>query len=214
MVVLPARAPLRHAALLAERHATWLSRQMARIALERQRLEARPALLDGRILTVNGIEHDILLDRTDPMRRRGSVHRRLVADTDAIRGQLQVTAGADGDVPRLLERWLRDEARRILVARVAALAGAIGVAPTRISIRGQRARWGSASRDGALSFNWRLVLAPTWVLDSVVVHELCHLRVHGHTSAFWSLVRTHAPRADESRRWLRAHHRELLAALD
>jgi predicted metal-dependent hydrolase len=97
---------------------------------------------------------------------------------------------------------------------VSALAATIGVSPTRISVRAQRARWGSASRDGALSFNWRLVLAPTWVLDSVVVHELCHLRVHGHTDAFWSLVRSHAPRADEARRWLRTHHRELLAALD
>jgi predicted metal-dependent hydrolase len=83
-----------------------------------------------------------------------------------------------------------------------------------MSVRGQRARWGSASRDGSLSFNWRLLLAPPFVLDAVVVHELAHLRIRGHSRSFWSLVERHAPRTVEARRWLRAHHRELLAALD
>jgi predicted metal-dependent hydrolase len=65
-----------------------------------------------------------------------------------------------------------------------------------------------------LSFNWRLLLAPPFALDAVVVHELAHLRIRGHGPRFWALVRQHAPRTDEARAWLRAHHAELMAALD
>jgi predicted metal-dependent hydrolase len=84
----------------------------------------------------------------------------------------------------------------------------------RLSVRDQRSRWASASARGDLSFSWRLILAPPFVLDAVVVHELAHLRVRGHSRAFWSLVERHAPRTPEARRWLREHARELRAALD
>ena len=81
----------------------------------------------------------------------------------------------------------------------------MGVAPTAITVRDQRSRWGSASRAGSLSFSWRLVLAPPFVLDAVVTHELGHLRHADHSQRFWALVRMYAPRTDEARRWLRAN---------
>jgi hypothetical protein len=109
---------------------------------------------------------------------------------------------------------LRREARTTLVSRVAALAPVVGVPVPSVTIRDQRSRWGSASRGGRLSLNWRLILAPPFVLDYVVVHELAHLRIAGHGSRFWTLVRRHAPDADAARRWLRQHHDELMAALD
>jgi predicted metal-dependent hydrolase len=214
VVVLPQRAPLRAAALLVERHATWLRRQLARTESELRLLDARPALGEGRTLSVNGIPHDVLIADPATGTLAGCVERRLHPDGDGIRGELHVRTGTAEGAPPALEAWLRDEARRVLEDRVAALAGVLAVSPRRLSVRGQRARWGSASRDGSLSFNWRLLLAPPFVLDAVVVHELAHLRVPGHTRPFWSLVLRHAPRTAEARRWLRAHHRELLAALD
>ena len=66
-------------------------------------------------------------------------------------------------------------------------AQAIGVAPKSLAVRDQRTRWGSCSSRGTLSFSWRLLLAPAWVLDDVVCHELCHLRVANHSKAFWEL---------------------------
>ena len=90
----------------------------------------------------------------------------------------------------------------------------MSVTPGRISIRDQSSRWASASRSGGLSFSWRLILAPPWVLDAVVVHELAHLRIRGHSRAFWALATRHAPRTGEARRWLRDHAREVRAALD
>ena len=77
-------------------------------------------------------------------------------------------------------------------------------------MRDQRTRWGSCSERGTLSFSWRLLLAPAWVLDDVVCHELCHLHVANHSQAFWRLFARHRPAAD-SRPWLRAHGGELAA---
>ena len=124
-----------------------------------------------------------------------------------------VTASTSQERDRL-ERSLRREARRLLEARVAVFGPVLGVQPRRLTVRAQRARWGSASRNGSLSLNWRLLLAPPWVLDYVVIHELAHLAEPGHTRRFWELVRRHAPEADTARAWLREHHGELLAALD
>jgi predicted metal-dependent hydrolase len=123
-----------------------------------------------------------------------------------------------GQVPRLgLERLSVSEAEARIAARelVSALAeeeaGRLGVAYRRIRIGGQRTLWGSCSPRGTLSFNWRLVLAPAQVLDYVVVHELCHLRVPNHSRRFWALVETRRPHWREQRDWLRQHGPELLA---
>ena len=79
----------------------------------------------------------------------------------------------------------------------------------RIRIGGQRTLWGSCSPRGTLSFNWRLVLAPPEVLDYVVVHELCHLRVPNHSRRFWALVERHRPHWRQQRHWLRDYGPEL-----
>ena len=104
-------------------------------------------------------------------------------------------------VPQLgLERFAVSEsaartgARELVSALAEEEAERLGVAYRRIRIGGQRTLWGSCSPSGTLSFNWRLVLAPLEVLDYVVVHELCHLRVPNHSRAFWELVEGRRPR--------------------
>jgi predicted metal-dependent hydrolase len=121
-------------------------------------------------------------------------------------------------VPRLgLERLTvsesatRTSARQLVSALAEEEAGRLGVAYQRIRIGGQRTLWGSCSPRGTLSFNWRLVLAPLEVLDYVVVHELCHLRVPNHSRRFWALVEERRPHWREQRDWLREHGPELLA---
>ncbi|MFL5874323.1 MAG: M48 family metallopeptidase, partial [Solirubrobacteraceae bacterium] len=74
---------------------------------------------------------------------------------------------------------------------------------TKLTIRNQRTRWGSCSATGAMSFNWRLLLAPEPVLDYVVWHEACHLKVADHSDRFWGLVERHCPDWREHARWLR-----------
>jgi predicted metal-dependent hydrolase len=124
-------------------------------------------------------------------------------------------AGRDrANAQPVLERWFRDQARLAIEATVADHAAALGVSPGVISIRDPRSRWGSASRQGRLMLSWRLVLAPPDALETVVVHELAHLRVFGHGPRFWALVASRRPDHLTWRRWLRTHSLELHAALD
>ena len=111
---------------------------------------------------------------------------------------------ADADQARqAIERWYRRAAAREIAPRLDAAAAALGASYTTLSIRGQSTRWGSCSSTGAMSFNWRLLLAPAEVLDYVVWHEACHLRVMDHSPRFWGLVRRHCPEYEQQRRWLR-----------
>jgi predicted metal-dependent hydrolase len=121
-------------------------------------------------------------------------------------------------VPRLgLDRLELSEVEgriraRTLVSELAhEEAGRIGVSYRRIRIGAQRTLWGSCSSRGTLSFNWRLVLTPPDVVDYVVVHELCHLRVPDHSRSFWMLLERHRPQWRDQRAWLRDHGGELLA---
>jgi hypothetical protein len=89
------------------------------------------------------------------------------------------------------------------------MAAALGRTVTRITIRDQKSRWGSCAPGGRLSFNWRLVLAPEWVMDYVVAHEVAHIVEPNHSPAFWAVVdRLNAdPRA--GRAWLRSQGMDL-----
>ena len=102
-------------------------------------------------------------------------------------------------------RTLRERARRELPARLRELAVQLGLPISRVSIRNQRARWGSCGRDGHICLNWRLVLMPPPVRDYVLVHELMHLRRMDHSPAFWRLVAAACPDYLAARAWLRRH---------
>jgi predicted metal-dependent hydrolase len=105
----------------------------------------------------------------------------------------------------------RREARARISLVAQSEAAALGVSYRRITLRDQVSRWGSCSSKGALSFNWRLVLAPHDVLDYVVVHEVCHLVEHNHGPEFWQLVESRRPGYRDSKAWLDAHGWEILA---
>jgi predicted metal-dependent hydrolase len=208
VVVLPRRMAAREAERLVLEHAGWLDRHVARIHVEQDQLADRPPLGQGRVLTVAGAAYRVA--EVDAGRARPTRGR-----VDVAPGQMLTRLGRDGrSSAALLDSWLRERARDVIREQVALRAPELNVRPGRISIRDQSSRWASASSNGALSFSWRLILAPPFVLDAVVVHELAHLRIRGHTPRFWELVEAHAPRTPEARRWLRAHAREVRAALD
>lgn len=207
VVVLPRRMAAREADRLVIEHADWLDRHLGRIRAEQARLATRPALGEGRIFVVAGESYRVAeVDAGSRRPARGRV--------EASPGQLVVRRGRDDrTATELLDGWLRERARTVIHEVVERRAREVGVTPGRITIRDQSSRWASASVDGSLSFSWRLILAPTFVLDAVAVHELAHLRIRGHSRAFWDLVESHAPRTPEARAWLRQHAREIRAAL-
>jgi predicted metal-dependent hydrolase len=184
-VVLPRRSPERAAAAAIVELRPWIERRLADARAVRDAVAAR-----GAAVPYLGSE---LALRREPGRSR--VHRRgdvlLVPD--------------DESAPAAIERWYRRAAQREIAPRLDAAVAALGTRYEKLTIRNQRTRWGSCSTSGAMSFNWRLLLAPEPVLDYVVWHEACHLRVMDHSSNFWSLVRQHCPAYEDHRRWLRRH---------
>jgi predicted metal-dependent hydrolase len=210
VVTLPSRAPEAWAHELLALRAGWLERHRTRLLAERARLAARPPLGEGRGIPLGGVPHLVVVEALPAGLRRSRV---LHEDVATPRLRVQLAPGEGRELPGLLEPWLRGEARVALERRVALRAPELAVTPRSVSVRDQRSRWGSASRRGALSFSWRLVMAPPVVLDYVVVHELAHLRAFGHGPAFWGLVEAVAPQARQARRWLREHDAELRHAL-
>ena len=183
-VVLPRRAAAREAAAAVQELRPWIERRL----LELDAARAETALAPGCVPYLGAV----LRLRPEPGRTR--VHRRG--------GDLLVPAG---DARAALERWYRRMARAEVGPRVDGAAAVAGLRYRSLTIRGQRTRWGSCTAQGALSFNWRLLLAPEAVLDYVVWHEVCHLAVLDHSPRFWSLLESHCPGYREPRRWLRRY---------
>lgn len=117
--------------------------------------------------------------------------------------QVVFVTGKPEHLQRRLTDYLKAEARRICRARAEKLATAVGAKITRVTVRDTRSRWGSCSTSGALSFSWRLIMAPEAVLDYVIAHEVAHLRHHDHSPAFWRLVGELTTDHQTQRRWLK-----------
>ena len=113
--------------------------------------------------------------------------------------------GDDAHAPRRLKDWLKQQAKKEIEQCVKYHANNLKLVPKRISVRDQKSRWGSCSSTGALSFSWRLILAPTHVLDYVAAHEVAHLAEMNHGPRFWKLVRETMPAMDKAQVWLRLH---------
>jgi predicted metal-dependent hydrolase len=98
--------------------------------------------------------------------------------------------------------FLRREAHRDLADASHRAAATLGVTVKRISVRDQTSRWGSCSTTGVLSYSWRLILAPPFVLEYLAVHEVAHLVEMNHSPRFWRLVGRMCPDADRAKAWL------------
>lgn len=183
-VVLPRRVAEREAAAAIAELAPWIERRVAELERVRATVAARGD-------TVPYLGESLRLV-TEPGRTR--VHRQ---------GDLLLVPATDRR--SAVERWFRRAARAEIEPRLEHACALAGTTYARLTIRGQRTRWGSCSPTGTLSFNWRLLLAPEPVLDYVVWHEVCHLEVMDHSPRFWALLQDRCPDYRQHVRWLRRH---------
>jgi len=119
--------------------------------------------------------------------------------------ELRVVLPPGAEPRKALEAWYRRQARTEVSVRLDAAVARAGRSYTTLQIRGQRTRWASCSTSGAMSFNWRLLLAPEEILDYVVEHEVAHLDVQDHSERFWRLLASRRPAWREHEAWLRRH---------
>jgi predicted metal-dependent hydrolase len=190
----------------------WILRHLRQLDRRRSEAAARGGPDDGGRILYRGVLHVVRVVAARPSARRSGVER---AGTEA--GDELIVWRASRDrraVPRVLEAWFRERASEAIERAVAGHAAALRVSPVEVVLRDPRTRWGSASKQGRLMFSWRLVLAPPDALETVVVHELAHLRVFGHGPGFWKLVASRRPSHLADRAWLRRHSHALHAALE
>jgi len=185
----------------------WVRRHLARHADIRAELAARGGARDGGSIRLEGRVVPIRVVPAVVGSRRSTVAR---FDDELVVHRADRDRRPDAAV---VEAWLRELARSRIDDAIADHAAALGVAPRSVTIRDPRSRWGSASQRGRVSLSWRLVLAPCEALETVVIHELAHLRVFGHGPTFWALVASRRPDHQRWRRWLHDHATELHGAL-
>jgi predicted metal-dependent hydrolase len=184
----PSKRYLKHAEQFAAERAGWIAEELSRLPLGVQ-------LAPGARVTLRGVEHELAYEhgRSGPRVEMGYPPRLVAPAPDAALFE-----------SRLL-RFFKEEARRDLIDRVATHAGTLGVNPARLQVKELRSRWGSCSVDGVLSFSWRLILAPSFVLDYLAAHEVAHLKEMNHSRRFWAHVRRCLPDYDRGRQWLHEH---------
>ena len=109
-----------------------------------------------------------------------------------------------------LINWYKQQAVAYFEKEMPIYAEQIGVQYSAIQVKSYKSRWGSCYPDGRIQFNWKLIQAPAWVVDYVIVHELCHLKHANHSAAFWNLVETHYANTQPAKKWLKEHQHNLM----
>ena len=194
ILTMPPRGSVREAKEFAQKHGGWIAARLRRLP------EAAP-FAHGTVLPLRGVQHRI-------------VHRPGVRGTVwsemSESGEIQLcVAGGAPHIDRRVSDFLRREALRDLEAASQRAAEKLGVTIKRISVRDQSSRWGSCSTTGVLSYSWRLIFAPPFVLDYLAVHEVAHLIEMNHSPRFWRLVNGVCSDANRAKLWLDIHGTDL-----
>lgn len=193
VLTMPLRGSLKQAREFAEKHGGWIAARL-------QRLPQAAPFAHGTLLPLRGAEHRIV-------HRHGA--RGTVWTESEGSERLLCVAGKAPHVPRRVRDFLKREAKRDLEAASRRAAQALSVSIKRVTVRDQASRWGSCSTAGVLSYSWRLILAPPFVLDYLAAHEVAHLIEMNHSRAFWQLVERICPHTAAAKAWLAAHGAEL-----
>lgn len=136
--------------------------------------------------------------------------RKAVCDIQQDNGDWQLMVSGDANHhPRRIADWLKKQARNDLTNSAHYYAEQMNLKISRISVRDTSTRWGSCSSTGSLSFSWRLIFAPSFVLDYVAAHEVAHLQEMNHSSQFWNLVEHHCSATGKAKSWLKTNGRSL-----
>lgn len=195
VLTLPQRTAVSTARAFLDRHGGWIAARVAR-------LPEAVLFEHGAVIPLRGVPTRI-------------VHKQ------ALRGKIEHAEGRNGKpgtltvacdgahLARRVADYLKAEAKRELTEATLRYAGKLRVKVTRITIKDTKSRWGSCSAAGALSFSWRVILAPPYVLDYLAAHEVAHRVEMNHSVRYWRIVSGYCPHWKEAEHWLTRHGAEL-----
>lgn len=170
-----------------ERHQGWLEKRIAK-------LPDQPQVRPGIKVPVRGVPH-LIVHEPD---KRGMAEAVQTED-----GPVLIVHGDRHYLPRRVADFLKREAKREIEALVAKHTATVGRRAKTVRFKDTTSRWGSCTSDGALSFSWRIAMAPGTVIDYLVAHEVAHLIEMNHGPKFWKLCKELCPRTDEAKTWLK-----------
>jgi predicted metal-dependent hydrolase len=194
VLTIPPRGTLKEAREFAQKHGGWIAARLDRLP------KAAP-FADGITVPLRGVPHRI----AHCPGARGTVW----TEVDAGGMLLLCVAGHAPHIDRRIGEFLRREAKRDLEGASLRYADALGVRIKRVAVRDQTSRWGSCSTSGVLSFSWRLILAPSMVLNYLAAHEVAHLLEMNHSARFWRLVQRLCVDHERAKVWLDVHGSDL-----
>lgn len=190
----PTKGKVKDAEAFLHRQINWLEVRLNRLA---------PAIsfVEGAKIPLRGITHVLV--------GTGKLRGQVYIQTNNKINELHISGGAEHMARRLTD-WLKKQALTDLKLRSGFHAERLGVTHGAISIRAQSTRWGSCSSQGNLSYNWRLILAPSFVLDYVAAHEVAHICEMNHSTAFWDKVAQTLPDMERGKSWLKTNGSQLM----
>jgi predicted metal-dependent hydrolase len=194
VLTMPPRGSLKEAKEFAQKHGGWIAARLGRLPV------AAP-FAPGVVLPLRGTSHRIV--------HRRNVRGTVWTETDPRGERLLCVAGGAEHVNRRVGAFLKREARRDLEAASRRYAEKLGAKIKRITVRDQSSRWGSCSTTGVLSYSWRLILAPSFVLEYLAAHEVAHLIEMNHSPKFWRLLARLSPAMARAKTWLDVNGTEL-----
>ena len=194
ILTMPPRGTLREAQAFAEKHGGWIAARLTRLP------EAVP-FAHGTLVPIRDVPHRIVHRPGE----RGTVW----FEVDGRGQRLLCVAGEAPHVARRVRDFLRREVRCDLELASRRYAEKLGVIVKRVVVRDQSSRWGSCSTTGVLSYSWRLIFAPPFVLDYLAAHEVAHLNEMNHSPRFWRIVERLSPHVGRAKAWLDAHGTDL-----
>jgi hypothetical protein len=205
-VVQPEDRRIEDVSAFLDRNAAWILDQLRRVerlrAVRRsQRQRVGEILFRGEPTRVR-----VVSTRT---RARGNV-------VNFVAGEIVIRRGTVSQTPvaHSVENWLRKQARAEIEKHLAVVSVRLRQTPRRVYVMGQRTKWGNCSAKRNLSFNWRLILAPDFVLRYLVTHEAMHLVIPDHSAKFWLTLQSLCCETERAKQWLCAHQAQLTIDLN
>lgn len=154
-------------------------------------------------------DFDTLSETMDNTPINSSLRQLNVVLSEKIANRLTTPVAKVIQIKKQLEAYFKQEAEQLIIERLELLSKQTLLTPTQVTIRQYKARWGCCNNRGEVSFNYLLMMTPIFVIDYVIIHELCHLTYLNHSKDFWQLVEKYCPDYQLAKNWLNTHHAEL-----
>jgi predicted metal-dependent hydrolase len=205
-VVQPAERTSEDVEAFLDRNEVWVLAQLQRV--ERLRGLRRPEF--------HRVGEILFRGEPTPVRIETASTRTHGNTVSCVDGEIVIRRGTVSRTPvgRSLENWFRKQARAEIQRQLPLVTARLRRSPGRVYVMGQRTKWGNCSGRRNLSFNWRLILAPGFVLRYMVIHEAVHLAVPDHSAKFWLTVQSLCPEAEKAKQWVRRHQQQLTGDLE